>query len=61
LPSELFADNVELLEALKEVIRLKDLIEYDSTIVTQCNESEAIALSMMIQKLEELISKLSSK
>lgn len=44
-----------MLEMLESVIRLKDLILYDETIVNESNIGEANALAIMIQNIEQLI------
>ena len=45
----------EMLEMLESVIRLKDFILYDETIVNESNIGEANALAIMIQNIEQLI------
>ena len=45
----------EMLEVLQQVIRLKDLIEYDESIVNESNIGEASAISQMINRIETLI------
>lgn len=45
----------ELLEALQQVIRLKDIIDYDESIVNESNIGEASAISQMLNRIETLI------
>lgn len=51
----LFSKAPEMLEALQQVIRLKDLIEYDESIVNESNIGEASAISQMLNRIETLI------
>jgi len=45
----------EMLEALKTVISLRDLIDYDESIVNESNIGEASALNQMLKRIESLI------
>ena len=45
----------EMLEALKTVIRLIDLIDYDESIVNESNIGEASALNQMLKRIDSLI------
>ena len=45
----------EMLVSLKTVISLRDLIEYDESIVNESNIGEASALSQMLKRIESLI------
>lgn len=45
----------EMLEALQQVIKLKDLIEYDESIVNESNIGEASAISQMLNRIQTII------
>ena len=45
----------EMLEALKSIIRLRYLIDYDESIVNESNIGEASALNQMLKRIESLI------
>ena len=45
----------EMLEALKTVISLRDLIDYDESIVNESNIGEASALNQMLKRIDSLI------
>ena len=45
----------EMLTALQEVIRLRDLIDYDESIVNESNIGEASALRQILNRIETLI------
>lgn len=45
----------EMLEALQGVIRLRDLIDYDESIVNESNIGEASALNQMLNRIDSLI------
>jgi hypothetical protein len=42
-------------EIIKELLRLKDLIEYDSSIVNESNIGEASAIAMLLQNAEKTL------
>lgn len=45
----------EMLQSLQDVIRLRDLIDYDESIVNESNIGEASALHQMINRIDLLI------
>lgn len=45
----------EMLEALQGVIKLRDLIDYDESIVNESNIGEASALNQILNRIQTLI------
>lgn len=45
----------EMLQSLQDVIRLRDLIDYDESIVNESNIGEASALHQMLNRIDLLI------
>lgn len=52
---KLFSLSYPMLEALQQVIRLRDIIEYDESIVNESNIGEASAISQMLNRIDKLI------